>query len=96
MIWATFAATPAMKPKALLAKGFLVSKHYPEETIATVINCILATRMPQTPGTKLERILCDADLIHLAEGTYPQSQDLLREAWRRAFFLSVVHPVFLQ
>ena len=72
---------------AQMAEDFLRSEHYSEDSIATVTACILATRMPQRPTNKLEEILCDADLIHLAHATYPQSQDLLREEWKQALGL---------
>ena len=37
----------------------------------------MATKMPQSPQNKLEQILCDADLMHLAEGNYFEKADLL-------------------
>ena len=35
------------------------------EQIETICKMILATRLPQSPTTKLEKILCDADLDYL-------------------------------
>ncbi|CAH1002560.1 hypothetical protein LEM8419_03434 [Neolewinella maritima] len=68
---------------AQLAREFLRSEQYPEDKITVVADCILATQVPQRPQTRLQEILCDADLIHLSHTTYPQSCDLLREEWRR-------------
>jgi predicted metal-dependent HD superfamily phosphohydrolase len=36
----------------------------------TVCACILATRMPQSPQSQLERILCDADLDYLGRDDF--------------------------
>lgn len=35
--------------------------------------------MPQSPNNKLEEILCDADLMHLAQTNYFQKADLLHK-----------------
>ncbi|MGW8121703.1 Pycsar system effector family protein [Roseivirga echinicomitans] len=54
------------KASAELAREFLLSKNYPEEKITKVEGCIMATQMPQAPKNLLEKVLCDADLHHLA------------------------------
>ncbi len=42
--------------------------------------CILATTMPQTPKSLLEKIICDADLDYLGREDFPSiSQDLFNE-----------------
>lgn len=38
--------------------------------IDIVKGCILATKMPQSPGTILEKIICDSDLNHLGKDSY--------------------------
>lgn len=48
-----------------LAKEFLPAFAFNNEQIQTVCNMILATKIPQSPKTKLEYILCDADLDYL-------------------------------
>lgn len=63
-----------------LANEFLNTQSISEEIKKKVIDCIEATRMPQSPNTTLERIMCDADLFHLGtEGFYEKSRLLLEE-----------------
>ncbi len=51
-----------------------------EEDIDTISKMILATRIPQSPATQLERILCDADLDYLGrEDFYEIGSRLLEE-----------------
>ncbi len=47
--------------------------------IQRVISCIQATRMPQSPVTLVEKILCDADLNHLATGDFIARGELLKK-----------------
>ena len=47
------------------ARKFLTGEQYPTNKIEIISGCILATRVPQKPINKLEKILCDADLFHL-------------------------------
>lgn len=64
---------------AAMAREFLESKSYQEELIKKVEGCIMATRMPQSPQNNLEKILCDADLMHLADTDYFKKADLLHK-----------------
>ncbi len=64
---------------SLMARSFLEEKDYPEEKIQKVEGCIMATKMPQDPRNALEQILCDADLMHLADGNYFEKADLLHK-----------------
>ncbi|MBN8578356.1 MAG: HD domain-containing protein [Cytophagales bacterium] len=50
---------------AEMARALLPQFHVPEDTIDVIANMILATKLPQSPSTKLESILCDADLDYL-------------------------------
>jgi predicted metal-dependent HD superfamily phosphohydrolase len=43
-----------------------------------VEGCILATKMPQSPETNLEQIICDADLFHLGTDDFEEKSKLLR------------------
>ncbi|WP_042506392.1 HD domain-containing protein [Algibacter lectus] len=61
---------------------FLSDLKYPANKIAEVMNCINATKMPQNPKTKLEQIICDADLFHLSTKTYMLKNELLRIEWK--------------
>ena len=55
---------------AKLAKEFLSEHSYPTSKIEKVENCILATKMPQSPKNLLEEVVCDADLHHLGTEDY--------------------------
>lgn len=62
-----------------IAAEFLLSKQTDEKLIKKVCLTILSTRMPQQPGTKLDAILCDADLHHLGSTEYSVWNTLLRK-----------------
>ncbi|RYY85324.1 MAG: phosphohydrolase [Chitinophagaceae bacterium] len=53
------------KESIRLANAFLLEQGVEEEIIQRVSSCIQATRMPQSPLSTVEKILCDADLYHL-------------------------------
>jgi uncharacterized protein len=53
---------------------------YNPEQISAICGMILATRIPQTPRTKLEEILCDADLDYLGRDDFePIAHSLYNE-----------------
>ncbi|MEM1120968.1 MAG: Pycsar system effector family protein [Bacteroidota bacterium] len=52
------------------AAKHLLQEGYSSDQLATLKNCILATKYPQSPNTLLEKILCDADLSHLGKDNY--------------------------
>jgi len=62
-----------------MAKSFLQAHQYPEGKIATICNCIAATKVGSTPETLLEKLLVDADFSHFASKNYEEISDLLRE-----------------
>ena len=64
-----------------IATAFLNLLRTDEATIKLVIGCILATKIPQQPGTILEKIICDADLYHLSRTNYNQYEQALRKEW---------------
>jgi len=64
---------------AALAKEFLESKGADPELTSQVINCILATKMPQRPAGLLEEIVCDADLFHLGSEDFKERNKLIRK-----------------
>ncbi|MCW3075382.1 MAG: hypothetical protein JWP69_2451 [Flaviaesturariibacter sp.] len=53
------------KESILLATEFLLSQNVDADIIQRVSSCIQATRMPQSPLSQVEKIMCDADLYHL-------------------------------
>jgi len=61
------------------AATFLRQQGTDEDTIEKVSACIRATKMPQSPVTLIEKILCDADLYHLAADDYKARNQLLRQ-----------------
>ena len=62
-----------------IASGFLRDHHVDEEIIQKVGSCIQATRMPQSPVNQVEKILCDADLFHLATEDFKARNQLLKQ-----------------
>ena len=64
---------------AEMAVDFLTEHGYPKNKIDRVVGCIMATQMPQNPQNYLEQVLCDADLMHLADEDYFSKADLLHK-----------------
>lgn len=63
-----------------IARNTLPRYLYTTEQIETICGMIMATRIPQTPATHLERILCDADLDYLGRTDFvPIADSLFRE-----------------
>ena len=63
-----------------MATAFLRNNFLDEETILIVVNCILATRIPQTPKNRLEQIVCDADLFHLGTDDFTEKNVRLSDS----------------
>ncbi|PKL82734.1 MAG: hydrolase [Ignavibacteriae bacterium HGW-Ignavibacteriae-3] len=77
---------------AMYASNFLSEENYPSEKIDKIVNCILATKVPQNPGTKMEKILCDADLSHIGRNNFFDINDKFRaelESHRRHKFTEI-------
>ena len=53
-----------------IAKEFLKQNHYPKDKIEKVVACIISTKTGNNPKTLTERVLNDADFIHLSKKTY--------------------------
>jgi predicted metal-dependent HD superfamily phosphohydrolase len=81
---------------AQLAETWLLENQIHAGIIEKIKNCILATRMPQSPSNLPEMILADADLWHLGTDLFTDQQRKLRkeleqinnaeidtEAWRK-------------
>lgn len=67
------------KVGAEMASEFLSQKGYPGEKIKMVVDCIMATQMPQNPKNLREQIICDADMMHLADRDYFSKAALLHK-----------------
>lgn len=52
------------------------------DKVVEVVDAILATRMPQQPKSIVGKVLCDADLYHLASESCTEKSDLLRKEWQ--------------
>lgn len=66
---------------ATLAEAFLTENEVGHGTIKSVIACIMATKMPQTPQNQLEEIICDADLFHLGTEDFFNEDELLLQEY---------------
>lgn len=62
-----------------IATQFLQSRHVPDNLAQRVGSCIQATQMPQSPVSLIEKILCDADLQHLATSDFKARSQLLKQ-----------------
>ncbi len=51
----------------LIASAFLDANNYDPDKKEKVLSCIDATKMPQSPKSAAEQVLCDADLSHLGK-----------------------------
>jgi len=61
-----------------IATTFLRENGYPQKKIDRVAGCIRATQMPQDPKTLMEKVLCDADISHLARKDFPEVSERIR------------------
>lgn len=62
-----------------LVNDFLNAHSITDDIKNKVTGCINATRMPQNPGTLIEKIICDADLFHLGTDAFDEKSKLLRQ-----------------
>lgn len=62
-----------------MAKEILPGFDFTEEHISIICGLILATRIPQHPQTKLEQVMCDADLDYLGRNDAAEIANTLFE-----------------
>jgi len=62
-----------------IARKFFEENTVEESTIQAIVNCILATKLPQHPKNLLEFIVCDADLYHLGTSDFKGATRLMRK-----------------
>ena len=67
------------KSSAEIARTFLEEKGVDNAKITQVIDCIMATRVPQKPSNLMEQVLCDADLAHLACEDYTDMSERMHK-----------------
>ena len=61
------------------AADFLKGIQVDDDIIQAIRQCILATRMPQSPKTLAEQIVCDADLFHFGTDDFAERNKLMRK-----------------
>ncbi|MDA0193440.1 MAG: DUF5706 domain-containing protein [Bacteroidetes bacterium] len=66
-----------------LAHEFFKKFGYSSVKAKLVESCIRATVMPQNPKSKLEKIICDADLYHISTIEYFKKAELLKLEWEQ-------------
>ncbi|MGI4803945.1 MAG: Pycsar system effector family protein [Janthinobacterium lividum] len=81
---------------AEIAKTYLAGMAVESGTISKIINCILATKMPQKPVVLLEKIICDADLFHLGLDSFDKKNKLLRKELNDFWETKISKPDWLQ
>ncbi|WP_136480283.1 Pycsar system effector family protein [Cognatitamlana onchidii] len=64
-----------------IAKSFLKDQDCDNNTIETVCNLILATKLDYSPKNQLEKIIRDADCSHIGSKTYLEVSELLKKEW---------------
>ena len=69
---------------ARMAGGWLSADGCTPAETGVVQSLILATSMPQQPVTKLQQIMCDADLSDLGSPDQVERGELLRGEWEEA------------
>jgi len=74
----------------LIAREVLPSYYYTQSQIDTICELIMATSLPPYPKTKLEEIMCDADLDYLGRSDMiPVSNSLYLEMKERSLIKSM-------
>lgn len=63
------------------ASGLFAKLNTPIGKISMINSAILSTRIPQHPRSMVDKVLCDADLYHLATEECDEKGRLLRSEW---------------
>ncbi len=66
----------------LIARKELPSFNVNQETIDNVCDIIMATKMPQSPQSLTQQIMCDADLDYLGSNNYFGISEMLRKEFK--------------
>ncbi|MXV51968.1 hypothetical protein GS399_13375 [Pedobacter sp. HMF7647] len=64
-----------------VASSFLIQHNCDDSLIEEVVNCVRATKIPQSPENLLQQIICDADMFHLSDDDFINMSDRLRKEW---------------
>lgn len=65
------------KSSAKIARSYLLEQKVDINFVDQVCNCIMATKIPQSPQNLAEKIICDADLFHLSTEKFFEKSELL-------------------
>ncbi|CAM3460323.1 Pycsar system effector family protein [Zobellia roscoffensis] len=65
-----------------IARKFLTEQNCESQTIETICSLIMATKRGYEPQNLMEEIMRDADASHLAQSSYDQTCEMLREELR--------------
>jgi len=68
---------------ALLAAVFLKENSYDQESIEAVKACILATSLSKEPSNLMEKVIKDADILHLGKNNFFKRNKELRHEWEK-------------
>ncbi|MGD9900412.1 MAG: Pycsar system effector family protein [Calditrichaceae bacterium] len=63
------------------AEDFLNKQKYPDEKINKILSLIRATKYDRKPADKLEKIMRDADILHIGRKGASKKTQALREEW---------------
>ena len=67
------------KSSVKLATDFLKKENGSDWQIESVSRIIMATKMPQSPKSLVEKVMCDADLHHLGKTDFGEMSEALRQ-----------------
>jgi uncharacterized membrane-anchored protein YitT (DUF2179 family)/predicted metal-dependent HD superfamily phosphohydrolase len=70
-----------------MARAWLPQFQYSKEEIEEICKLIMVTKMPQMPTTKLEKVICDADLYYLGTDQFFLTADKLYQELHAAGFV---------
>ena len=68
---------------ALLAADFLKENNYDQESIEAVKACIIATGISKEPANLMEKVIKDADILHLGKKNFFKRNEELRDEWEK-------------
>jgi HD superfamily phosphodiesterase len=67
-----------------MVRKLLPKHHFDNELVEVICGMILATKLPQSPLTQLEKIICDADLDYLGREDFYEIGNRLFEELKNA------------
>jgi len=79
-----------------IAKEFLKSIHCPEKKIKRITDIIIMTELANTPETLSEKIIRDADILHIAKEDFFSKCLALRSEWENTGCKKFVESDWLQ